>query len=418
MAFLNEISNLFSVLFKGDIQKSEKKTTDEESSIFSGFNKNESNINDQNIDQVYIQSYDDVSEQLFINKEIKRNEEFSEKWKNDLNSTLSNANIPDDLKDELSALYDSLIKTGDQSNKDRINAKIKQLFAEEESKQANNNELEELYYNLTLSANRVLEGAEIKGLYEQLSECVSQNQKYAIQNEIEQTRAAYQAEESKNFIQSYIYQQDLPENLKGELADLYSDLFEAEDINKKDVVEAKIKLFCEENQIDENSELILGLNYNVAQSEKNQKLADLFAQLSEASSQDMRDSIACEIETTRAEYDSEMESISQKMLVNDLNTSKETKDEIYKLIEEMGYAVSSSQVDSISAQISQIMQEAGVDTQSSTYINFNYSIKNMQMNNELKLLYEELGEATSKEQKAELNKEINAVLDKYQSEFS
>ena len=417
MTLLNEISNLFSVLFKGAIQNNNKNNIDNETSIFSNLVSEEQDQSEKNISDDYINSYNNISEQLFINKEIKRNEENLEKWKNDFNSTLSNANISNDLKYEIASLYDSLINSRDKSQKDRINAKIQQLFTEEGSKQTNNNDLESLYYNLTLSANRVLEGAELKELYEQLSECVSSNQKYAIQNQIQQTQSAYNAEESKNFIHSYIYQQDLPENVKDELSGLYSDLFDTEDIKDKDAIEAKIKLLCEENQIDEDNEFILSLDYNVMQYEKNQKLSELFEQLSAVSSQNTRDSIISEIETIRAEYGSEIESISQKMLVNDLNTSKETKEEINELILEMSEVESSAQIDSISAKILEIMQEAGVDTQNITYINFNNSIKNLQMNNELKKLYKELGNATSKEQKSTLNKEIKDVLEKYQAEI-
>ena len=415
MAFLSEISNLFSVLLKGDIQKIDNKNTDDKSSIFSEVNQKESKIVDQNVDKDYMQLYNDVSEQLFINKEIKRNKEFSEKWKNELVSTLSNANISNDLKDELSSLYDSLINSGNQSQKDRINAQIKQLFAEEEN---NNNELEELYYNLTLSANRVLEGAEIKGLYEQLSECVSQDQKFVFQNEIEKKRSAYQAEESKNFIQSYIYQQDLPKNVKDTLSSLYSDLLDAPYKEQREQIEAQIHLFYSQNGIDKNSELALGLNYNAVISMKNQEITELYEQLSEAYSQNTRDHILCKIETVKSEYDSEIESYSQQMIINDLNIQNEAKSQILGLISEMSNTDSPQKIDALSASISQIMQEAGVDNQSSAYINFNNSVKNLQMNKELKLLYQELSEADSNEQREELNKEIKDVFAKYQDEFS
>ena len=415
MAFLNEISNLFSVLSKGDIQKIDNKNTDDKSSIFSEVNQKESKIVDQNVDKDYMQLYNDVSEQLFINKEIKRNKEFSEKWKNELVSTLSNANISNDLKDELSSLYDSLINSGNQSQKDRINAQIKQLFAEEEN---NNNELEELYYNLTLSANRVLEGAEIKGLYEQLSECVSQDQKFVFQNEIEKKRSAYQAEESKNFIQYYIYQQDLPKNVKDTLSSLYSDLLDAPYKEQREQIEAQIHLFYSQNGIDKNSELALGLNYNAVISMKNQEITELYEQLSEAYSQNTRDHILCKIETVKSEYDSEIESYSQQMIINDLNIQNEAKSQILGLISEMSNTDSPQKIDALSASISQIMQEAGVDNQCSAYINFNNSVKNLQMNKELKLLYQELSEADSNEQREELNKEIKDVFAKYQDEFS
>lgn len=416
MAFLNEISNLFNVLFKGDIQKSENKTTDDESSIFSDFSQKESKIDNQNVDQDYVQSYDDISEQLFINKQVKRNEEFSEKWQNELISTLSNADISDELKNELSSLYNSLINSGDQAKKDRINAQIMHLFAEEERK--NNNDLEALYYNLTLSATRVMEGNDLKGLYEQLSECVSQNQKFVFQNEIEKKRSAYQAEESKNFIQSYIYQQDLPKNVKDTLSSLYSDLLDAPYKEQREQIEAQIHLFYSQNGIDKNSELALGLNYNAVISMKNQEITELYEQLSEAYSQNTRDYILCKIETVKSEYDSEIESYSQQMIINDLNIQNEAKSQILGLISEMSNTDSPQKIDALSASISQIMQEAGVDNQSSAYINFNNSVKNLQMNKELKLLYQELSEADSNEQRAELNKEIRDVLEKYNFELS
>ena len=416
MAFLNEISNLFNVLFKGDIQKSENKTTDDESSIFSDFSQKESKIDNQNVDQDYVQSYDDISEQLFINKQVKRNEEFSEKWQNELISTLSNADISDELKNELSSLYNSLINSGDQAKKDRINAQIMHLFAEEERK--NNNDLEALYYNLTLSATRVMEGNDLKGLYEQLSECVSQNQKFVFQNEIEKKRSAYQAEESKNFIQSYIYQQDLPKNVKDTLSSLYSDLLDAPYKEQREQIEAQIHLFYSQNGIDKNSELALGLNYNAVISMKNQEITELYEQLSEAYSQNTRDHILCKIETVKSEYDSEIESYSQQMIINDLNIQNEAKSQILGLISEMSNTDSPQKIDALSASISQIMQEAGVDNQSSAYINFNNSVKNLQMNKELKLLYQELSEADSNEQRAELNKEIRDVLEKYNFELS
>ena len=112
MSFGDLIGKLQSVVSSfgtEETKKTEKKEDISDTSVFASTLKeanDESDITGIEID--FSEAENEVADQIFVNRQINRNKNDAEEFKARVADNLSNANIPEELKDELTPLYSQL----------------------------------------------------------------------------------------------------------------------------------------------------------------------------------------------------------------------------------------------------------------------------------------------------------------------
>ena len=334
-----------------------------------------------------------------------------EKYQKNINTILQSSNLSSELQTTLSELYDSLNEAQSDSEKDSIQAQI-DLVMEEAGCADSETALE-----LELNQLRIDNAKEIQELYEELSQADSDDTEELIRIKIAEKEAENTAEEYKKIIQLDIKSSDLSESQSSQLTDLYLQLAQANGEAEYASIQAEISLFCAEEGINTEGDLILGLNYSAKMASTESQVSELYAEMEDAESQDTRTSIANEINALRNEADIELYTIEQKQYINEMGLSSDIRNDVMELLSELEDTDEIEQKDKINATIQQLLAEVGVDTDSTEYKNFNIASILRQRAEELQPLYEELEIAASQSLKAEINVQIKEIYDEYEAEI-
>ena len=156
MSFADAIGKLQGILTSigtEETKKTEKKDDISDTSVFASALKeanDESDITGIEID--FSEAENEVADQIFVNREINRNKNDAEEFKARVTDNLSNANIPEGLKDELTPLYSQLCEATNINQREYISAKIKQICAEAEKDGIDGKYLETMNLDLQLDA--------------------------------------------------------------------------------------------------------------------------------------------------------------------------------------------------------------------------------------------------------------------------
>ncbi|MBQ8887365.1 MAG: hypothetical protein IJY61_06665 [Candidatus Gastranaerophilales bacterium] len=421
MSFTDAIGKLQSVIASlgtEETKKIEKKEDVSESSLF------KSSIEDVNeetditgIEIDYSQAADEVSEQLFTNREIHRNNNDAKEWSQRLDYELENANISEFLKEELAPLYNELCEATDANVREKISAEIKHKYLEAEANGATGTDFEKLDLDLQRFSSLSAQGKAVSELYEQLAEVDDYEMKNKIYAQIDKTNADFSAEQEKLFMQSYIREFDLSDEQVDGLSDWYSKLSETTDEDARAKIQAEIKKYCAEQGIDSNSEMILGLDLSVAQLSRMQDLSLLYEEAMHTNSDKQLDMIYREINLKNTEHLIKNDEMEQKMILSDMGLDDETKQKVLELFDKLSGVNDRSNADKINAEIAQELAEAGVDLSGRDYALLQLTNTNLQMEKENLEIYEELMYTTNPEKINDLNIKLQNIYESYENEF-
>lgn len=325
-----------------------------------------------------------------------------EKSKSDMNETVNSIeDIDDSQKKEILDLFSELSSTKTDEDKDAIYAKIQQKFAEY-------NIPKSVFLQLDTIATQINQAETMTDLYAQLSEAKGTEQHDAIASEMALQDAMFTQNLKEMIDSSY-----LSDDIKSELESLYSDLSKAEYQDQKDSISAKIKQLCMENNIPES--LTSGLDLQALKISNSAQITELYAQLSQAKGESQKDSIWARINQLENLHQKEESKLIIKNTISNSGLNMEQQSEIKDLYAQLSEAKSTSERDSISAQIKQKLEEFNAPETTSTDLNIE-SLK-MIMDAELSELYEALSQATTTNTRDRINAQIKQKTEEYNNEL-
>ncbi len=255
--------------------------------------------------------------------------------------------------------------------------------------------------------------AQLRELYEELSEAVGEDARNSIQAKIKELEQKHNMEIKKLNIQDIINStSNLDEEQKAELQDLYTKLTNATSKDERDSILAEIKQKCQEYNVPDST--MTKLDIEAIDIGFNTELSELYQQLSEASTSEERDAINIEISKRIQSYNKESADLRLKDMINSSDFSDDIKAELQDLYNELSEAASPEERDSISAQIQQKFEEYQLPKEFKTSLDI--EALRSASGSELEELYAQLSEANGAEQRESIQAKIKEIETNYNHE--
>lgn len=241
-----------------------------------------------------------------INMEISKRIQSYNKESADLRlkNMINSSDFSDDIKAELQDLYTKLSEAASPEARDSISAQIQQKFQEYELPK-------EFKTSLDVEAIRSASGSDLGKLYEQLAEASEEAEKDKLWAQIKEVTTNYNHEEAKLVTQDVINTLDLSNEQKEELKNLYTTLSASTSPEAKEQTYALIDEFCKLYNIPEDKTTFLDLQSLII--ERDNRLNELYGQLSEVTGDEERNAIKQEIKAVTEEYSQQAYDLNLKL---------------------------------------------------------------------------------------------------------
>lgn len=199
-------------------------------------------------------------------------------------------------------------------------------------------------------------------------------------------KAAENSQKAMDSIKETLSYTGLNKNQQKELLNLYSDLANAENEDARASISAKIKEKTTEYGVSDFHSLYM--EQDVMYAQENNQLQHLYEQLAAAVGDEAKDAIQAEIKELSQEYNQKYADSRAKITIETSDISKKQKNELNDLVSAFKNAGSTSEKDSILAELKEKMQRYGVSEEDS--IGIERDLKAFDFSSEMQELYSEL----------------------------
>lgn len=314
----------------------------------------------------------------------------------------STSDLDDEQKAELQDLYTKLSNATSKDERDKILAEIKQKCQEY-------NVPDSTMTKLDIEAIDIGFNTELGELYQQLSEASTSEQRDAINIEISKRIQSYNKESADLRLKDMINSSDFSNDVKAELQDLYTKLSEASSNEERDSISAQIQQKFQEYELPK--EFKTSLDIEALRSASGSELKELYVKLSEASGEDEKEYIQAKIKEVETNYKHSEAKLVTQDIINSLDLSNEQKEELKDLYTTLSEAQSPEAKEQTLALIQEFIELYNLPEDKTTFLDL--QTLTIERDNRLNELYSQLSEVTGDEERNAIKQEIKAVTEEY-----
>lgn len=328
----------------------------------------------------------------------------------DLKENIALLDISENLKEELTDLYEKLTKTGEKNEKDALTAQIEEIAL-------SNNIPKEIIIQMNLDATDIAYDKQIEENYQLLAKTTDKDE----QEIINATITAIVQEKNTNInehkIQEEIYRSDLSTEQKETLGNLYKKLNSINNTEIKDKVRAEIANYLIENNIDENSVFLLKIEDRQLDIDASQKNTELYKKLSECNNSQERNAILNEINQNNAEFIIKSGNLSSKSTILESNIPSGTKEELLSLYEHITNTTDSTELKILENKIQNILDNTEFDPDTNEKKLLSRNLLNIVENIEEGKEYKRLAGTTDADEIAAINATLQTLYIRYSARY-